>query len=139
MDLNIATVASVYKALADETRLKILYLLNIKPLCVCEIMGALNITQTKTSRHLIYLKNTGLLKVSKEDRWMLYQVREDLPRELKTLMDETVALLGKTGELNAVREHLEAILKNESIYRRTFGIDGRRGECAAGRLGQSVA
>ena len=69
-------------------------------------MGALDITQTKTSRHLIYLKNAGLLEVSKEDRWMLYRIREDLPQELKMLVDETVILLEKTGELAGIEAHL---------------------------------
>ena len=139
MGLNTVTLASIYKALSDETRLKILCLLKIRPLCVCEIMGALDITQTKTSRHLIYLKNAGLLEVSKEDRWMLYRIREDLPQELKMLVDETVILLEKTGELAGIEEHLDAILKNESIYRRTFGIGGRCGRCTPEGLKQSAA
>lgn len=126
MVLNIATLASIYKALSDETRLKILYLLKMRPLCVCEIMGALDITQTKTSRHLIYLKNAGLLEAKKEDRWMLYRIREYLPEGLGMLIDETITLVGKTRGVAGLEKRLDAILNNESIYRQTFGIDGKR-------------
>jgi len=48
--------AQLFKSLADETRLKILWLLMAKEeLCVCDIMGVLGITQSKASRHLRYL------------------------------------------------------------------------------------
>lgn len=125
MKLNVVTLASIFRAMSDETRLRILYLLKKRPLCVCEIMGALDITQTKTSRHLIYLKNAGLLDASKEDRWMVYRIRDDLLKELRKLVDETVELLEKTGELTDIERRLDTILKNESLYRQTFGISGR--------------
>jgi len=83
MGIKLEELAGIFKALSDETRLRILYLLGIRPLCVCEIMGALNITQTKTSRHLIYLKNAGILTSSKEDRWVVYRLRDDLPKEVR--------------------------------------------------------
>ncbi len=122
MTLNLSTLASIYKALSDKTRLKILYLLSKRPLCVCEIMGALDITQTKTSRHLIYLKNAGLLHASREDRWTLYRIQDNLPEGIKHLLDKTVTLLKESGELNHVEQRLATILENESLYRQTFGI-----------------
>jgi Predicted transcriptional regulators len=50
-------ITEILKALSDETRLRILNLLYEKELCVCDIMGTLEITQAKASRHLIYLRN----------------------------------------------------------------------------------
>lgn len=47
------------KALSDETRLRIVNLLYERELCVCDIMGTLQITQAKASRHLIYMKRSG--------------------------------------------------------------------------------
>ncbi len=65
-------IADVFKALSDETRLRIINLLYDKELCVCDIMETLKITQTKASRHLAYLKNAGLVKDRKQARWVYY-------------------------------------------------------------------
>ena len=65
------------KALSDETRLRILNLLYEKELCVCDIMETLQISQAKTSRHLIYLKNAGLVKDRKHAQWAYYSMSKD--------------------------------------------------------------
>lgn len=65
------------KALSNETRLRILNLLYEKELCVHDIMEILQITQTKTSRHLIYLKNAGLVKDRKYAQWVYYSIFRD--------------------------------------------------------------
>lgn len=64
----------VLKALTDETRLRILNLLYEQELCVCDIMSALQISQAKASRHLIYLKNAGLAKDRKAAQWSHYSL-----------------------------------------------------------------
>jgi ArsR family transcriptional regulator len=64
----------VLKALSDETRLRILNLLYEKELCVCDIMAILQISQAKASRHLIYLKNAGLVKDRKYAQWAYYSM-----------------------------------------------------------------
>jgi ArsR family transcriptional regulator len=69
------TAAQLFKALADETRLKILWLLmGQEELCVCDIMGVLGITQSKASRHLRYLFNGGLVTDRREGLWMYYRI-----------------------------------------------------------------
>jgi ArsR family transcriptional regulator len=69
------TEARLFKALADETRLKILWLLmGQDELCVCDIMGVLGITQSKASRHLRYLFNAGLVSDRREGLWMFYRI-----------------------------------------------------------------
>lgn len=67
----------VLKALSDETRLRILNLLYEKELCVCDIMETLQISQAKASRHLIYLKNAGLVKDRKHAQWAYYSMSKD--------------------------------------------------------------
>lgn len=62
------------KALSDETRLRIVNLLYEKELCVCDIMEALEITQTKASRHLNYLKNAGMVSDRKHAQWVYYSM-----------------------------------------------------------------
>ena len=62
------------KALANETRLKMLRLLTIREMCVCELTVALNLTQPTASHHLSILQNVGLIKDRKEGKWVFYSV-----------------------------------------------------------------
>jgi len=62
------------KALSDETRLRILKVLLDRECCVCEIMQALDISQSRASRNLGILQNAGFLKVRREGTWVLYSV-----------------------------------------------------------------
>ncbi len=63
-----------FKALADETRLRIVKLLEVREMCVCEIMVALNLTQPTASHHLGLLENAGLVKDRKEGKWVFYSL-----------------------------------------------------------------
>ena len=68
--------AQFFKVLADEARLKIIWLLfNHDELCVCDIMAALGITQSKASRHLATLKHAGLVTDRKDGLWSHYALR----------------------------------------------------------------
>ncbi len=64
------------KALSDETRLRILNLLFERECCVCEVMQALNISQTRASRNLNLLYDAGFLHLRKEGLWSLYSIDE---------------------------------------------------------------
>lgn len=66
----------LFKALADETRLRILHLLCRQELCVCQIVDALGIAQPKTSRHLAHLRNAGLVIDRRQGLWMYYSLTE---------------------------------------------------------------
>lgn len=67
-------LVELFKALADETRLRILNLLFERELCVCDVMAVLDISQSKASRHLIALKRVGLLNDRREAQWMHYSL-----------------------------------------------------------------
>jgi len=62
------------KALSDETRLRILNVLLERECCVCEVMQALDISQTRASRNLSVLYDAGFLKLRKDGLWSLYSV-----------------------------------------------------------------
>ena len=66
----------IFKALADQTRLKILGLLEVREMCVCEIMVALELTQPTASYHLGLLENAGLIKDRKEGKWVFYSLAD---------------------------------------------------------------
>jgi len=65
----------LFKALADKTRLKILMLLDIREMCVCEIMVALDLTQPTASHHLGILEIVGLLTDRREGKWVFYSLK----------------------------------------------------------------
>lgn len=62
------------KSLSDETRLRIVNLLLERECCVCEVMQALDITQTRASRNLSALHDAGFLTLRKEGPWALYSI-----------------------------------------------------------------
>jgi len=67
-------VATIFKALSDETRLRIIKLLEKGELCVCDITAALDLVQPKVSFHLNTLKGAGLIKDRKAGRWIHYSL-----------------------------------------------------------------
>jgi len=72
----ISKQSKFFSALADETRLRILKLLMIREMCVCEIMVALDLTQPTASHHLSLLENAGLVRDRKEGKWVFYSIAD---------------------------------------------------------------
>jgi len=64
------------KALSDETRLRILNILLERECCVCEVMQALEISQSRASRNLGILEDAGFLTARREGAWVLYSLNE---------------------------------------------------------------
>lgn len=67
----------LYKALSDKSRLRILKMLQVKPLCVCEITSLLNLAISTVSKHLSILKNSGLIVDEKDGKWVNYKLNND--------------------------------------------------------------
>lgn len=67
-------LAKNFKALSDETRLRILALLTQGELCVCDLMAVLQLPQSTISRHLAYLRNSGLVADRRQGVWMYYRL-----------------------------------------------------------------
>jgi ArsR family transcriptional regulator, arsenate/arsenite/antimonite-responsive transcriptional repressor len=65
---------AIFRALADQTRLRILHLLQSGELCVCHLVSVLDVPQPKASRHLAYLRRVGLVVARKEGQWMHYSL-----------------------------------------------------------------
>ena len=71
-------MTQIFKALGDGTRLRIMSLLiNDEELCVCDIMEALNLPQSKASRHLSYLRNAGLVDDRRQGVWIYYKINRE--------------------------------------------------------------
>ncbi len=97
--------AQFFKVLADEARLKMLWLLfNHRELCVCDIVEALEITQSKASRHLITLRHAGLVTDRKDGLWSYYALRpieDELAKQHLSLLRATLAKRGDAAPLLA--------------------------------------
>ncbi|HEY4301151.1 MAG TPA: metalloregulator ArsR/SmtB family transcription factor [Candidatus Didemnitutus sp.] len=76
------SLIQIYECLCDETRLRILHLLQAGELCVCHLQEILNEPQVKISKHLAYLRTRGLVESRKEANWMIYSLPTKPSREL---------------------------------------------------------
>ena len=74
MTKKLTEMEGLFKALADATRLRILGLLLTGEVCVCDIHETLKITQPKASRHLAYLRRSGLVETRREGLWVHYRL-----------------------------------------------------------------
>jgi len=89
--LDVRSVSRMFKALGDETRLRIVALLSHGELCVCHLEEALGLSQPNVSRHLGILRAAGLVEDRREGNWVYYQLLEqedpDCERHLRGLME----------------------------------------------------
>jgi len=88
-----------FKALSDETRLRILNLVLERECCVCEVMQALEISQTRASRNLSVLYDAGFLKLRKDGLWSLYSIDQDTTGEY---FSDLLQAVGKALDGNEV-------------------------------------
>ncbi len=83
-------MARLFKALGDETRLRIVALLSHGELCVCHIEAALELPQPTASRHLGVLRAAGVVDARRRGTWMYYRLAdqpdEDCRRQLGSLI-----------------------------------------------------
>lgn len=77
MFFHMEHIATIFKALSDPTRLRILSLLRHGELCVCDLTEAMQIPQSTISRHLSSLKNAGWVKPRRSGKWMHYCLVEN--------------------------------------------------------------
>lgn len=78
-NLSLTYSTKVFKALSEEPRVRILNLLQYhRELCISDIELVLDYTQTKTSRHMAYLKNTGIVGFRKSDQWVFYYIQDEV-------------------------------------------------------------
>jgi ArsR family transcriptional regulator len=102
--------AHLFKALSDETRLRILALLAEGELCVCDLMAILELPQSTVSRHLAYLRHAGLADDRRQGVWMYYRLAggdEPLHRELLLLLKARLPGVARAQrDRQALKEYL---------------------------------
>lgn len=102
---------TVFKALADKTRLRILALLGNNEVCVCHLHDTLGLPQPTVSRHLAYLRRTGVVAVRRDGVWMHYQVAKSLDPLIRGIVDSAVSAL----------QQLPATSQDRKQFLRSFG------------------
>lgn len=117
-----------FKALADRTRLRILALLGNNEVCVCHIHDSLGLPQPTVSRHLAYLRRSGLVTARRDGVWMHYRVSTSLDAAVQEVVNAAVQAL----------TNLPTTAKDRKQFQRSFGplyvIDsGNGGSCCAPR------
>ena len=104
--------AQFFKVLADEARLKMLWLLlHRRELCVCDIMAVLGITQSKASRHLAALRHAGIAVDRKEGLWSYYSLRHGMDALAKEHLKLLRRTLAKRPDSRQLLVRLNAWLK----------------------------
>jgi ArsR family transcriptional regulator len=94
MDRQLTTMQTVFQALGDRTRLRILGLLLTGEVCVCHIHESLGVSQPKASRHLAYLRRSGLVETRRDGLWVYYRLAETndaLVRTIREVVTHTLA------------------------------------------------
>lgn len=106
------TILTIFKALSDETRLRILKLLEHGELCVCDIVVALDMIQPRVSFHLGVLKEAGFIKDRKHGRWIHYKL-DDTDMFKRSLI---LSVLERTSNAAAAedKKRLERFLKSKN-------------------------
>ncbi len=111
MNKPLTEMESVFKALADTTRLRILGLLLTGEVCVCHIHESLRISQPKASRHLAYLRRSGLVDTRREGLWVHYRLAASSDPILSTLQQAVTHAL----------RHQDAVRKDADRLRKKTG------------------
>jgi ArsR family transcriptional regulator len=106
-------LSQLYKALSEETRIRIVMLLMQGELCVCDIQAVLDEPQSKISRHLAYLKHSGLLSSTRVGVWMHYLIKESADKTCKAQLAFMKEQLSQLPQYRADRKKLEEVEKQK--------------------------
>ena len=109
---NLPIGAQIFKAFSDEARIRILSLIMENgQMCTADLEVILGFSQTKTSRHLTYLKNAGLAFPRKVDQWVFYSI----PDEVVAVVNSLLKYLEKDNQLVTDKQTYNIMLSNREL------------------------
>lgn len=109
---NIDLGAQIFLACSDTSRLRILTLiLTNGEMCITDLERILDFTQTKTSRHLIYLKNSGILTTRKLNQWAFYQIKD----EVFDIVKQMLQFLRRDAVLQKDQQTFQTLYTNREL------------------------
>ena len=114
-------LALFFAALSDQTRLRLLNLMNGREVCVCYFVEILGQGQPKISRHLAYLRKAGIVEARRDGKWMHYKIA--LPKHVGAakVLSETLAILREERSMQADTARLQKACCSPG---RTAALDG---------------
>jgi|TARA_B100000902_G_scaffold25448_1_gene30564 ArsR family transcriptional regulator len=116
---NIEYGKTIFKSFSDVSRIRILNILaNRKDASISDLELILNFTQTKTSRHVYYLKNSGLLNSENKDQFIFYSLKE----EALDIIDQIFEFLDKDEQLKKDLEAYDNMYSNRELARNKIEI-----------------
>ncbi len=111
-NFNLLLGSQIFKACADESRLRILNLIfSNGEMCITDLEQILEFTQAKTSRHLIYLKNAGILTHRRYNHWVFYQVKDEVYEIIKQIFQ----FLQKDQQLEKDQQLYKTLYSNREL------------------------
>ncbi len=111
-NFNLSFGSQLFKTFSDESRVRILYLLyKNKEMCISDLEQVLDFTQAKTSRHVLYLKNSGLLSFKKMDQWVYYYLKD----EFTEIVGQLFQYMSKDAVLQNDYETYQVLYSNREL------------------------
>lgn len=118
-NFNVDYGSKVFRSFSDISRIRIMNILyNRKESCIADLELILNFTQTKTSRHVNYLKNANLLSMKYVNQFIFYSIRE----EALDLIDQIFKLLEKDKQLEKDLEIYDIMNSNRELSKNKLEI-----------------
>lgn len=103
-------VTKIFKALSDRNRVRILKMLEIRPLCVCEMTVVLKISTSTVSKHLSLLREAGFIEDQKDGKWVEYKLKRNSDNaQVKELLSSLSKLLNDDAEVKTYSKRLKHI------------------------------
>lgn len=106
--MKMQSLTRLFKTLSDPNRLRIMKMLQIRPLCVCEITEVLNLATSTVSRHLSLLKDAGLILDEKDGKWVNYRLNS---KEAETAAQQLLALIDNNLVKDEIIERDSKVVK----------------------------
>jgi ArsR family transcriptional regulator len=92
-------LVTLFAALADRTRLRILNLVRRREVCVCYFVSILGETQPKISRHLAYLRRAGIVSARREGKWIHYSLARPADAQAAAVLEATLTAIASDKQM----------------------------------------
>jgi ArsR family transcriptional regulator, arsenate/arsenite/antimonite-responsive transcriptional repressor len=109
---NLTLGSQIFKACSDESRLRILHLIFMNgEMCISDLEKILDFSQAKTSRHLVYLKNSGILSFRRYNHWVYYQIKDEVAEIVKQIFQ----FLRRDQQLTSDQQVFQTLFTNREL------------------------
>ena len=113
----------IFKALADNTRLRLIHLLGDDELCVCSCVEVLKTNQPKISRHLAYLRRAGLVAARRDGKWTHYRLTQPSDTHVAKILSELRVRLENDPQMQSDKARL---MSNHAVTATQQSPDARQ-------------